>query len=168
MLKSHQVQPKNESPKNRRDTPASNHRHRGAEAALEPPGQLRCTVHGHGAKLAHGLAAAANEDGEALVAIGLDAIWEDVHYQGADLAAASGADHQRERSEANRLRAWHCLWVKDRYSGSARSLPPGWCGALWGMPKQLSITGGGMVLRVALSRDAPLGTRARVEASIRR
>lgn len=53
---------------------ASDHRHRGAKAALQLFGQLMGTGHGHGAELAHGLVAAAHKDGAALWAIGLDAV----------------------------------------------------------------------------------------------
>ena len=50
------------------------------------------TGHEHVAELAHGLAAAAVVDGEALVAVGLDATLVEVHHQAEDLAAGSGAD----------------------------------------------------------------------------
>ena len=76
---------------------------------------------GHGlvAKLADGLAAAADVDGEALVGKGLDAIGIDVHHQGADLAAGSGADRHRERCEGHRPRARRRHGGKDRGSGPA-------------------------------------------------
>jgi hypothetical protein len=52
---------------------ASAHQHLGAKAALQLLGQLMGASHGHGAELADGLAAAADVDGVALMAIGLDA-----------------------------------------------------------------------------------------------
>ncbi len=55
------------------ETRASDHRHRGAKAALQLLGQLLGADHGHGAELADGLAAAADVDGVALMAIGFDA-----------------------------------------------------------------------------------------------
>ena len=63
------------------------------------------TGHEQVVELAHGLAAAAHKDGEALVAIGLDAIGVDMHHQGADLTAGSCADRHRERCEGHRLLA---------------------------------------------------------------
>jgi hypothetical protein len=101
------------------EAPASDHRHRGAKAALELTGQLMGTGHGHGAQLADGLAAAADVDGEALMGIGLDAIRVDVHHQGADLAARSGADRHRGRCEGHRPRARRRHGGKDRGSGPA-------------------------------------------------
>ena len=97
---------------------ASDHRHRGAKAALELLGQLMGASHGHVSGLADGLAAAADVDGEALVGKGLDAIGVDVHHQGADLAAGSGADRYRGRCEGHRplARCHHCAG-KDRGSG---------------------------------------------------
>ena len=56
---------------------------------------------GHKAELAQGLAAAALKYVEVLVAIGLDAIRVDVHHQGSDLAAGSGADHRRDMCEGH-------------------------------------------------------------------
>ncbi len=47
--------------------PASDHRHGGARAAMELPGQLMGTGHEQIAELLHGLGAAADKDGEALV-----------------------------------------------------------------------------------------------------
>ena len=48
--------------------------------------------HGHVTELFDWLAAAPDERGDVLVAMGLDAIWIDVEHQGADFAAGSGAD----------------------------------------------------------------------------
>lgn len=47
--------------------------------------------HGHVTELFDWLAAAPDERGDALVAMGLDAIGIDVEHQGADFAAGSGA-----------------------------------------------------------------------------
>jgi hypothetical protein len=74
---------------------ASDHRHRGAGCSLQLAGQLKGPGHRHEAQLADGLAAAAEVDGVALVAVGLDAIRVDVHHQSPDLAAEGGADRHR-------------------------------------------------------------------------
>jgi hypothetical protein len=54
-----------------------------------------------------------------LVAIGLDAIRVDVHHQGANLAAGSGADRHRERCDGRGPLAHAALEGKDRGSGLA-------------------------------------------------
>lgn len=82
--------------------PPSDHRHHGAKAALQLPGQLMGRGYGHSPGLADGLAVAAHKDGEAFVAIGLDAIGVVVHHEGAALAAVSGADRHKERCEGYR------------------------------------------------------------------
>ena len=57
------------------------------------------------AELFHRLAAATDGGGDALMAIGLDAIWIGVEHQEADLAAGSGgACHGRERRGTPRPR----------------------------------------------------------------
>jgi hypothetical protein len=71
------------------EAPAPHHRPRAPKAALQLAGQHKGTGHGHGPDLAHGFAAAAKKGGEALVAIGLDAIRVGVHHQGADLAGGA-------------------------------------------------------------------------------
>ena len=75
---------------------ASEHRHRGARAALELAGQLMGKGHGYVAELFDWLAAAPDELGDALVAMGLDAIGIDVttrariSQRGAELIAMEG------------------------------------------------------------------------------
>jgi len=61
--------------------------------------------HRYEVQLAGGLAAAAEVDGVAFVAVGLDAIRVDVHHQAADLAAKSCADNHRGVFEGHRPRA---------------------------------------------------------------
>ena len=75
--------------------------------------------HGHIAELLDRLAAAGDGLGDALMAIGLDAIRIDVHDQAADFAAGSFADRHRERCEGHRPRARRNSGGKDRVSGPA-------------------------------------------------
>ena len=76
----------------------SEHRDGGAKAALEFAGQSKGLLSGDEAQLFDGLPAAAHGGGDALVAIGLDAIWIGVEHQGAELTAGGGgnrASHNR-------------------------------------------------------------------------
>ena len=82
---------------------ASDHRHRGARAALQLAGQGLGAGHGHIAELLDRLAAAADGLGDALMAIGLDAIGLDVEHEGADFATGSGDRHGRKAWDATRL-----------------------------------------------------------------
>ena len=68
---------------------ASDHRHRSAKAALQLAAQSMGAGHRHIAELLDRLTATADGLGDALVAIGLDAIGIDVHDQAADFAAGS-------------------------------------------------------------------------------
>lgn len=77
------------------------------------------TGHGHVGELADGLAAAADVDGEALVAKSLDSIRVDVHHEGAYLAVVSGADRHREGCEGHRPQAYYHREGKERISGPA-------------------------------------------------
>jgi hypothetical protein len=61
--------------------------------------------HGHETDLFDGLTSTAQGDIEAPMAKGLDAIWVDVHHQGADFAAGGLADrHGRKRRGTPLLR----------------------------------------------------------------
>jgi hypothetical protein len=82
------------------EAPASEHRHRGAELALQLAGQRMGTGCGHVPDLFDRLAAAAHRLGDPLMAIGLDPIGIDVQHQGADFAAGGGGNrHGREGVE---------------------------------------------------------------------
>ena len=81
------------------------HRDGGAKATLEFAGQGKGLLSGDQAQLFDGLTAAAHGGGDALMAIGLDAIWIGVEHQGAELTAGSGgACHGRGRRGTPRPR----------------------------------------------------------------
>ena len=84
-------------------TSASDHRHRGAKAALQLAGEGMGAGHGQIAELLDRLTAAADGLGDALMAIGLDAIRIDVHDQAADFAAGSFADRHGGRGVGRQL-----------------------------------------------------------------
>jgi len=83
----------------------SDHRDGGALSALEIPGHGIGIFSRDQAELFDGLTAATDGGGDALMAIGLYAIWVGVKHQEADLAAGSGgAGHGRKRRGTPRPR----------------------------------------------------------------
>lgn len=102
---------------------ASEHRHRGAWAALELADQLMGKGHGHVADFFDRLAAAPDGLGDALMAMGLDAIWIDVEHQGADFAAGSG--NAARPDPCRRCGVGHGA-IDGQAHGSAAGIPNAW------------------------------------------
>jgi hypothetical protein len=100
---------------------ASKHRHRGAKPPLQLASESMGPLSGNEAHLFDGLAAAAKGHCVALMAIGLDAIWIDMHHQSTDLAAGTGGDPHGRNGVGHRPSASRLSGCKD--CGAARPDP---------------------------------------------
>jgi hypothetical protein len=101
----------------------SEHRHRGAKPPLQLARQGMGPLSGNEAHLLDRLASTTKGDCVALMAIGLDAIWIDMHHQSTDLAAGTGGDCHGRNGVGHRPRAPRLSGCKD--SAAPRGAPLG-------------------------------------------